>query len=198
MLLLSEKECPYTAEVLDVDFDSHDSFYSYAVPVLVDGSVSVAGIMPISRFLDEKIPRHKLFSEDFSERLLQWQIMDFFSNVLYQDSIRGLLDARFNRNSRVSTEGLRRLRDVLRECLDILEIVVTEGMVLGNGKLSQADLLYGAYISCLDYLGEVVWRKYPAQRDFYMSLKCRPSFRPIIEEWIAACTPPPHYTMLDF
>lgn len=69
---------------------------------------------------------------------------------------------------------------------------------LAGENLSLADLAAAAMISCLDYLGAVPWDECPDAKNWYATLKCRPSFRGLLADQLPALPPAAHYTNLDF
>ena len=69
---------------------------------------------------------------------------------------------------------------------------------LAGDEMSFADLAAAAHLSAVDYLGEVPWDRYPAAKTWYMRLKSRRSFRPLLADRVAGFAPPPHYDDLDF
>ena len=69
---------------------------------------------------------------------------------------------------------------------------------LSGGGLSLADAAAAAHISALDYLGDVPWEEHPAAKDWYVRIKSRPSFRPLLQDRIPGLPPPKHYADLDF
>jgi glutathione S-transferase len=69
---------------------------------------------------------------------------------------------------------------------------------LAGNTLSLADFAAAAQISCLDYLGDMIWDKHPMIKEWYAVIKSRPSFRQILMDRIVGFTPPPHYQNLDF
>ena len=69
---------------------------------------------------------------------------------------------------------------------------------MAGNSLSQADLAAAAHLSCLDYLGDVPWNDVPAAKDWYMRIKSRPSFRPLLADQIRGVRPPQSYADLDF
>ncbi|PHR61582.1 MAG: glutathione S-transferase [Robiginitomaculum sp.] len=69
---------------------------------------------------------------------------------------------------------------------------------LAGKTISLADIAAGAHISCLDYLGEIDWEKWPELKAWYQKLKSRPSFRPLLKDKIPGLRAPPHYADLDF
>ena len=69
---------------------------------------------------------------------------------------------------------------------------------LAGDGLTLADLTAAAHLSALDYLGEVKWADHPGAREWYMRLKSRPAFRPLLSDRSAAIRPSAHYAELDF
>jgi hypothetical protein len=69
---------------------------------------------------------------------------------------------------------------------------------LAGDTMSYADLAAAGSLSVLDYLGEIDWSDYPAARDWYVRIKSRPSFRPLLADRISGLPPVSHYADLDF
>ena len=61
-----------------------------------------------------------------------------------------------------------------------------------------ADAAAAAHSSALDYLGDVPWDQHAAAKDWYVRIKSRPSFRPLLDDRIPGLPPPKHYADLDF
>src|SRR5207248_1618402 len=56
---------------------------------------------------------------------------------------------------------------------------------LAGDRLSYADLAAAAHLSAIDYLGDVPWSEDDAAKAWYARVKSRPSFRPLLSEWLA-------------
>jgi glutathione S-transferase len=69
---------------------------------------------------------------------------------------------------------------------------------LAGEELSFADLAAGAHLSCLDYLGEVDWARFPAAKSWYQRLKSRRAFQSLLADRIPGRPPASHYADLDF
>ena len=69
---------------------------------------------------------------------------------------------------------------------------------LAGDALSFADLIAGAHISLIDYSGDVPWKDHPLAKEWYVRLKSRPSFRPLLAEAFAGIPPASIYSDLDF
>jgi len=94
--------------------------------------------------------------------------------------------------------ALRDGRAALRDHLAMLEELAAGRDWLAGRRLSQADLVAAAHLSVLDYFGEVSWKAYPALKLWYMKLKSRPCFRPLLTDRFQGLAPAPHYADLDF
>jgi len=93
---------------------------------------------------------------------------------------------------------LREGREALRSHLGVLEALLAERDWLAGRRMSQADLMAAAHLSVLDYFGEVQWKSWPALKTWYMRLKSRPSFRPLLADRFPGVTAAPYYDDLDF
>jgi glutathione S-transferase len=95
-------------------------------------------------------------------------------------------------------EMLRALRANLRYHLSYVAYLADQRRWLAGDEMSFADLAAAAHLSCLDYLDEVTWDAYPAARDWYVRLKSRPSFRPLLADRVPGVAASQHYGELDF
>ena len=50
----------------------------------------------------------------------------------------------------------------------------------------------------IDYLGDVPWTEDDAAKAWYVRVKSRPTFRPLLSEWLAGVPASPTYMDLDF
>ena len=93
---------------------------------------------------------------------------------------------------------LRIGREHLKFHLEYMSWLLESRDWLACNQMSLADLSAGAHISCLDYLDEIRWDKWPGLKDWYQKLKSRPCFRPLLKDTLPGLRPPRHYTDLDF
>ena len=94
--------------------------------------------------------------------------------------------------------ALREGREALRFHLTMLEDLAAQRDWLAGRRLGQADIIAAAHLSVLDYFGEIAWKTYPALKTWYMKLKSRPCFRPLLSARFQGLQPSAHYTDLDF
>ena len=88
--------------------------------------------------------------------------------------------------------------DQLRLHLAYVEKLLQTRDWLAGKRLSLADFAAAAHISVLDYFGDIPWRDFPAVKDWYMKVKSRPAFRPILADRWPGLAPAGHYDDLDF
>ena len=93
---------------------------------------------------------------------------------------------------------LRAGREALKAHLAIFESLLAERDYLAGRRLSRADLVAAAHLSVLDYFGEISWAAWPGLKTWYMKLKSRPCFRPLLTDRFPGVAPAPHYSDLDF
>jgi glutathione S-transferase len=94
--------------------------------------------------------------------------------------------------------NLRQGRDALRSHLFYIDKLLQERDWLVGKRLSLADFAGAAHLSVIDYFGDVPWADFPAVKTWYMKLKSRPCFRPLLLDRWPGLTPAPHYDDLDF
>jgi glutathione S-transferase len=97
-----------------------------------------------------------------------------------------------------NAQALREGRAALKEQLALLEPLLAQRDWLAGRRLSQADLAAAAHLSILDYFGEVAWANWPSLRTWYMKIKSRPCFRPLLADRFAGTPAASWYADLDF
>ena len=94
--------------------------------------------------------------------------------------------------------NLRHGREALRGHLIYLEGLLRDREWLAGRRLSLADFAAAAHLSVIDYFGDVPWRDFSAVKTWYMKLKSRPCFRPLLGDRVPGVAPAAHYDDLDF
>ena len=69
---------------------------------------------------------------------------------------------------------------------------------LAGDRLTYADLVAAAHLSAIDYLGDVPWSADDAAKAWYVRIKSRLSFRPLLAEWLPGVPASRTYVDLDF
>ncbi len=94
--------------------------------------------------------------------------------------------------------ALRAGREALKAHLLMMETLLGARDALAGRRLSQADFVAAAHLSVLDYFGEVPWGAFPGLKTWYMKLKSRPCFRPLLADRFPGVQPAVWYHDLDF
>jgi glutathione S-transferase len=153
-------------------------------------------------YLEETHPDPPLLGRDPAERaearrLLQWFDRKFDYEVggfiLHEKMEKRLLGL-----GAPDLASLRQGREALRVHLAYVESLLASRDWLVGRRLSLADFAAAAHLSVIDYFGDVPWRDFPAVKTWYMKLKSRPCFRPLLADRWPGLAPAPHYDDLDF
>ncbi len=78
--------------------------------------------------------------------------------------------------------AMRAGREALRDHLSYFESLLQARDWLAGSTLSYADFACAAQVSVLDYLDEINWSRWPTLRTWYMVMKSRPCFRPLLAD----------------
>jgi glutathione S-transferase len=156
----------------------------------------------ILEHLEEQYPQPDLLGTDpatraEARRLVQWFERKFDNEVnayiLYEK-----MDKRLLGLGAPNLANLRQGRDNLRAHLAYLETLLANRDWLAGPRVSQADFAAAAHISVIDYFGDVPWREFSAAKTWYMKIKSRPCFRPLLADRWPGLAPSGHYDNLDF
>lgn len=188
------------------DPDFHALTHTGRPPVLEVGSgesrVVVCELMAVLDWIETFGKGAPLLSKHAGERAEAMRLRTWFDRkfeievdapILYER-----MEKRLQRLGPPEADPLRQGRGALKEHLAYLEELLGKRDWLAGRELSQADLAAAAHLSVLDYFGEVPWRAYPALKTWYMRLKSRPSFRPLLADRLPGMAPVDHYADLDF
>ncbi|MEO0399291.1 MAG: glutathione S-transferase family protein [Pseudomonadota bacterium] len=182
------------------------------VPVLIDeaptgGEVSISPETAIAEYLDEAYPGATLMPQTSAgraevRRLLAWAAVKFEADV---NTL--LLRPRLESGGRYIFEpdARRAGLSALQWHLDYFNWLLEQRAWLAGEKMTLADFSIAARLSTLDYFGDISWTS--AHNDagglmdvkaWYARMKCRPSFRQVLEERFANTPPASHYQNPDF
>ncbi len=171
-------------------------------PVLVEGALVVVESRAILEHIEESAPEPSLLGREARDRaearrLVQWfdRKFDFDVNALM---LHEKMEKRLLGLGAPDLSALRRGREALRAHLVYMEGLLSARDWLAGSRLSLADFAAAANLSVLDYFGDVPWRDFPACKTWYMKLKSRPCFRPLLTDRWPGLAPASHYDDLDF
>ena len=96
------------------------------------------------------------------------------------------------------SDAIRAARHNIGYHLAYMEWLLRRRDWLAGDRLSYADMAAAAHLSIADYLGVVAWNEDEAAKSWYARIKSRPSFRPLLAEWLAGVPASQSYVDLDF
>ncbi len=208
-LVLGEKKLDY-AEVVVRPWEPNPAFDaltpSGATPVLVVGDLAERLVLcesaPILGWAEDTTPDPALMPRRVPDRaevrrLVQWfeRKFDYEVNALL---LHEKMEKRLLGLGPPDSNAVREGRDALHRHMEHLEPLVAERDWLACSRLTFADFAAAANFSVLDYFGEMPWGDYPALKTWYMKLKSRPCFRPLLTDRQPGMPPSRHYDDLDF
>lgn len=162
---------------------------------------SASGTRAICEYLEEARPVPPLLPDDLSERAEARRLWAWVEAGMEEVTDQLLTERviQWERRDRQPDSGkLRRGAHALRGRLTFLNALAEQRSYLAGRQLSLADLAAAAHLSAYDYFGDVQWDAVPDLKAWYMRLKSRPSFRPLLADRLDAARPSAHYAELDF
>lgn len=157
---------------------------------------------PILEHLEEVAPEPNLLGRTPAERAEARRLMQWFDrkfdNEVNAWLLREKMEKRLFGLGAPDLSALRRGRDSLREHLAYVETLLADRDWLAGPRLSLADFAAGAHLSVIDYFGDIPWREFQAAKTWYMKLKSRPCFKPLLADRWPGLVPAGHYDDLDF
>ena len=162
----------------------------------------VCEVRPILEYLEEAHPQPPLIGADPAQRAETRRLMQWFDRKFDAEVgsylLHEKLEKRLTKMGAPDLGAMRLGREALRTHLAYIETLLGERDWLAGPRLTLADFAAAAHISVLDYFGDIPWREIPAAKTWYMKLKSRPCFRPLLADRWPGLAPAAHYDDLDF
>ena len=179
---------------------------SGVLPVLVEtgegGELVLCETRAILDHLEEAAPEPGLLGRDAAERAETRRLMQWFERKFEFEASSYLLHEKMEKRllglGAPDLASLRQGREALRGHMVYLENLIAHREWLAGRRLSLADFAAAAHLSVIDYFGDVPWKDFPGVKTWYMKLKSRPAFRPLLADRWPGLAPAPHYDDLDF
>ncbi|WP_455476772.1 glutathione S-transferase family protein [Bartonella sp. B41] len=181
------------------------------VPVLLsECETPLSGATIILEYLDETRgnlrQENKFFPGNPLDRAEVRRLNDWFLNKFENEAIRHIVRERVHKREMPIAVGggapnsqiLRNARANISPHMNYLNWLCASRDWLVGSAPSYADLAAASAVSVLDFLGEIDWEQILAAKDWYMRIKSRPSFRPLLTDRVRGFAPSPHYADLDF
>src|SRR5277367_1525182 len=203
-LALGEKRLAFT-ETQERYWERRPAFMalnpSGLTPVLteIDGDrrTVICEARAIIEHLDETSPEPDLMGRNPAERAETRRLLQWFDRK-FDYEVNGLLlhekmEKRLLGLGAPELANLRAGREALRAHMTYIEALLQERDWLNGRRLSLADFAGAAHLSVIDYFGDIAWRDFPGARTWYMKLKSRPCFRPLLADRWPGLAPAAHY-----
>ncbi len=205
-LLLAEKGVGYEP-VKEHPWARRDEFLDLnptgQVPVMVDSDRGVALIdsTVICEFFEETVSKSPMLNGTATDRAEIRRLVIWFDEHFHRDITAPLLNERMLKRIvyKQSPDGTA-LRNAMKAAvahLDYIDYLLDHRTWLAGAQMSLADLAAAAQISIADYLGGIDWKSHEQAKRWYMVMKSRPSFRPLLAERMEGIPPPADYEKLD-
>ncbi|MEC8877016.1 MAG: glutathione S-transferase family protein [Pseudomonadota bacterium] len=173
------------------------------VPVFIDDDgIAISESNAICEFIEEKTPEPNLIGKDIYSKAEIRRIVGWFDDKFAKEVMSKLIYEKIFKNfsnlgapdSQVIQDGVRNLRNHMQYICFLIE----KRKWLAGDDFSLADITAASFISAIDYIGDIAWEDYQEAKTWYVRVKSRKSFKPILEEKIANFPPVEHYSNLDF
>jgi glutathione S-transferase len=177
------------------------------VPVLIDdrqseGVAVVTPAGPIGEYLEEVYPEPPLLPKTPVDRAECRRLVAWFNEKFHTEVTLNLLFEKVHKRyagfGAPDMDQVREGVENIHSHLDYISRLADDRRWLAGDDFTLADLVAAAHISSIDYLGDVPWWNYEPAKVWYVKMKSRPSFRPLLKDRIPGVPPPRHYGDLDF
>ncbi len=205
-LLMSEKNVAYEL-VRENPWEGRDEFWQLnpagRTPVLHDPGrrIALADSRAICELLEETVDRNPMINGSALQRAEIRRLVALFDENLYADVTAPALHEKMKKRivlrQSPDAQVLRQMGRLLHGHLDYIDWLVDTRQWLAGPTLSLADLACAAQLSVVEYLGAMDWKGHEQAHDWYMVIKSRPSFRPLLAEKMEGLPPPREYAALD-
>jgi glutathione S-transferase len=205
-LVLAEKRLPFELRVEKV-WQRRPEYLELnpaaTVPTLVeDNGLVVPDSGVICEYLDEAYPDASLIGRSVAERVEVRRLARWFDTKFANEVAKNLL---WEKNMKQAlglgapeAAALRAGYANMKHHLAYIGWLAENRKWLAGANLSMADFAAAAFLSALDFIGDVDWSISAPAKEWYARMKSRPSFRAILSDRVSGMSPPPHYADLDF
>jgi glutathione S-transferase len=208
-LALAEKRLPFeevTVRYWEQPADFTALNPSGLTPVLVErtgeSQIVVCEVRAILEHLEQQAPEHDLLGAAAADRAEVRRLMQWFDRKFDLEVnsylLHEKLEKRLLKLGAPDLSNMRQGRDALRTHLIYMEKLLNARDWLAGRRLSLADFAAAANISVLDYFGDIPWRDFLLVKTWYMRIKSRPAFRPLLADRWPGLAPANFYDDLDF
>ena len=173
-------------------------------PVMVNaerGGMPLIDSNAICEYFEETVDRAAMISGTAANRAEIRRLTTWFDQIFYRDITAPLLHERMvKRIVHRAAPDSGALREAMKAAvghLDYIDYLLDHRTWIAGATMSLADLAAAAQISVADYLGGIDWKSHEQAKRWYIGMKSRPSFRPLLAERMEGINPPAQYEKLD-
>ncbi|MBT4696530.1 MAG: glutathione S-transferase domain-containing protein [Alphaproteobacteria bacterium] len=171
---------------------------------MIFDEVTFCGQYAITEYIEFKYDN--ILPQDIKTKAENRRLIDWFDNKFYREVTKIIINERVEKRfisvekggGLPNTELIRLAINTMNNHLKYMEYLLERRFWLVTNKIELADLTAASHISCLDYLGDIPWEKFPEIKLWYSRIKSRPSFRSILTDKIVGIPPRGNYALLDF
>ncbi len=208
-LALAEKRLTFTPLMLDLPADTEKLSQlnpSGRPPVLIEqqpgSKCTICESRAILEYLEETRPAVPLLPKSHEQRAEVRRLMSWFSDKFQSEVLGFLLFERLEKPllglGSPDAAAMREGKRYLLWHLAVMEELTQSRNWLAGEDFSLADISAAAALSCLDYFGDVPFEQFVSVKSWYVRIKSRPSFRPLLADHFPGIAPAPDYANLDF
>ena len=182
-----------------------------STPVLIAERLPpIPGVGIIAEYIDEthgaEQDERRLLPTTPGERIEVRRLLAWFNDKFFEEASNPLVTERIYKRFMDEQDGggapaadvIRAAKVNVRYHLAYIGWLAKTRNYLAGDRLTYADLAAAAHLSAIDYLGDVPWSEDEAAKAWYARVKSRPSFRPLLSEWLAGVPASRTYVDLDF
>lgn len=173
------------------------------VPVLLDhDGNALCESSAICEYLEELYPEPNLIGKTPAERAEIRRLTTWFDDKFHHEVTKHLVGEKIMKKflglGHPNSKAVRAGQVNIHYHLDYIGWLFERRGWLGGNRITLADITAAAHLSCIDYLGDVPWEDHILAKEWYAKIKSRPSFRPVLSDYIPGRAPPNYYADLDF
>lgn len=205
-LLMAEKGIAYELQTAR-PWEGEDRLFAMnpagRTPVIreTEKGIVLSDSRAICEYFEETVDRNPLISGTAQQRAEIRRLIAMFDENFHADVSGPLLLERMKKRlvlrQSPDAKSLRESMKLAHDYLDYIDYLIDNRPWLAGATMTLADLAAAAQISVADYLGGLDWSSHEQARGWYLVMKSRPSFRPLLSERMEVIQPPSHYAEVD-
>lgn len=179
------------------------------LPILVEDDRSIlCGVGAVGEYLEETLGNGEgsLLGQAPLGRAEVRRLISWFDQKCYHETTGPLLFERVVRRFLTPENGggspnaapVREAFKYLEDHLHYVDHLAETRNWLAGETLTAADLAAAGHLSIVEYLDGIDWTHTPFAKSWYQKLKSRPSFRPLLADYVRGIPPSKGYADLDF